>query len=312
MLESTALNVLKKCLNIKKGEKVLIITDKNKEKLADSFFNASKKLTNEVILVKIPVAKVHGTEPPQKVASFMKKFDVIIAPTSKSLTHTKASQNAAKSGARVATLPGITEEITKQSLTADFSKVEKLTHKLYSKLKNAKTIKILTPSGTNIVLNPRKWILDTGIIKNGSVGNLPAGEIFCAPIERKTDGIIVIDSMRDNGEIYAPKGTNIVVLEGNAAIIVGKSKLETYFKTIKNGTNIAEFGIGTNYKAKIIGNILQDEKVMGTCHIAFGNNTSMGGKIYSKMHMDAILFNPTIYADKQLIMKKGIIIQNFQ
>ena len=308
MLESTALNVLKKCLNIKKGEKVLIITDKNKENIANSFFNASKKLTKEVILVKIPVAKVHGTEPPTKIASFMKKFDVIIAPTSKSLTHTKASQNAAKSGARVATLPGITEEITKQSLTADFSKVEKLTTKLYSKLKNAKTIKVLTPSGTNIVLHPRKWILDTGVIKNGSVGNLPAGEIFCAPLERKTDGIIVIDSMRDNKDIYAPKGTNIVVLEGNAAIIVGKSKLETYFKTIKNGTNIAEFGIGTNYKAKIIGNILQDEKVLGTCHIAFGNNTSMGGKIYSKMHLDAILFNPTIYADKQLIMRKGVIL----
>lgn len=303
-----ALNVLKKCLNIKKNEKVLIITDKNKTKIANILFNAAKKLTSEVVLVNIPVAELPSTEPPAKIASFMKKFDVILAPTSKSLTHTKATQNAAKTGARIATLPGITEKVFSQSLTADFKKVEKLTKKLYSKLKNAKKIKILTPSGTNIVLCPRRWVLDTGIIKKGSVGNIPAGEIFCAPLERKTDGVLVIDSMQDNGEVYAQKGTSVVIIDGKAAIIAGKSKLEHYFRTIKNSTNVAEFSIGTNYKAKIIGNILQDEKVLGTAHIAFGSNFDFGGRIKSGMHLDTILFKPTIYADKKVIMRKGIII----
>ena len=303
-----ALNVLKKCLNIKKNENVLIITDKNKGKIADYFFKAATKLANNVVLAKIPVAKVHGTEPPAKIAKFMKKFDVILAPTSKSLTHTKAVQKA-KKNARIATLPDITEKIMSQSLTADFSKVEKLTRKLHSKLKNAKKIKILTPSGTNLILYPRKWILDTGTInKKGSVGNLPAGEIFCAPLELKTDGVLVIDSMQDNGEIYAPKGTSIVIIDGKAAIIAGKSKLEHYFRTIKNSTNVAEFSIGTNYKAKIIGNILQDEKVLGTAHIAFGSNFDFGGRIKSGMHLDTILFKPTIYADKKLIMRKGVLV----
>lgn len=300
-----ALKVLKNCTNIKKSEKILIITDKNKGKIAEYFFKAASKLSDFVVLVKIPVEKIHGTEPPKKIASFMKKFNVIIAPTTGSLTHTKAVQEAAKKGIKVATLPGITEKIMHQSLTADFSKVEKLTKELYSKIKNTKKIKITTPSGTNLIFKPRKWILDTGKITK--VGNLPGGELFCAPLESTSNGLIIIDSMCNDKEIFAPKGTSIVVLDGKAAIIVRECKLAKLFRKLKNATNIAEFGIGTNYKAKIIGNILQDEKAISTCHIAFGNNTSMGGKIYSKMHLDAILFKPTIYADKKLIMKNGEI-----
>jgi len=73
----------------------------------------------------------------------------------------------------------------------------------------------------------------------------------------------------------------------------------------KNARNVAEFGIGTNDKAKIIGNILQDEKVMGTCHIAFGNNSAMGGKVYSEVHVDTILERPTIIIDGKILMKDG-------
>ncbi|MDP4012103.1 MAG: aminopeptidase [Candidatus Nanoarchaeia archaeon] len=307
-MEKIAADILKNSLNLKKNQKVLIITDNKCEKIGEALFKAAKKVSKEVILTKIPVSHIPGTEPPKKIASFMQKFDVVLAPTWGSLTHTKAVQIARKKGVTIATLPGITGKIMKQSMTANFKKVEKITQKLYSKIKNAKKLKITTPSGTNIILQPRRWILDTGIIKKSEVGNLPGGELFCAPKEKITDGIIVVDSFRNNSEVFAPKGTSIVVVDGEAIITTKNCKLTKLFRTIKNSTNIAEFGIGTNYKAKVIGNILQDEKVLGTCHIAFGNNTSMGGKVYSKMHLDCILFKPTIYADKKIIMKKGKII----
>jgi leucyl aminopeptidase (aminopeptidase T) len=67
----------------------------------------------------------------------------------------------------------------------------------------------------------------------------------------------------------------------------------------------AEFGIGTNEKAKIIYNILQDEKVIGTCHIAFGTNINFHGRNKSKVHIDLMLLKPTIKIDGKIIMKNG-------
>ena len=306
-MDKIAAKVLKNSINLKKSQKVLIITDTKCQKIGNAFLNAAKKISKEVVLIKIPVSKVPGKEPPKKAADYMKKFNVVIAPTWGSLTHTKAVQAAKKKGVKVATLPGITEKIFKQSLTADFKKVEKLTNKLHNKIKKAKVIRVTTPSGSIIEFKPRKWILDTGIIKKG-VGNLPGGEVFCAPKEGTTNAVVVIDSFKNDGQTFAPKGTRIAVVDGSAIVISRECNIAKLFRKIKNSTNIAEFGIGTNYKAKVIGNILQDEKVLGTCHIAFGNNTSMGGKVYSEMHLDAILFNPTIWADKKMIMKKGKIL----
>lgn len=306
-MEKIASKTLKKSVKLKKNEKVLIITDKKCQKVGKAFFDAAKKISSVVVMVNIPVSHIPGTEPPKKIASFMKKFDVIIAPTWGSLTHTKAIQKVRKNR-KVVTLPGITERITKESLTADFKKVERLTLKLLKKLKSAEKIKVTTPSGSNIILYPRKWLLDTGILRRGKVENLPAGEIFTAPLEGKTDGVLVVDSFKNDGDVFAPKGTAIVIMDGEAVIINRECKISKLFRKIKDSRNIAEFGIGTNYKAKVIGNILQDEKAISTCHIAFGNNTSMGGKIYSEMHLDCILFKPTIHADKKLIMKNGKII----
>ena len=100
---------------------------------------------------------------------------------------------------------------------------------------------------------------------------------------------------------FVEKGEAVKISDGGC-------KIAEYFKSIKNARNIAEFGIGTNYQARVIGNILQDEKVLGTCHIAFGNNSSFGGKVYSEMHIDNVIQKPTIVVDKEIIMKDGKIV----
>jgi leucyl aminopeptidase (aminopeptidase T) len=68
---------------------------------------------------------------------------------------------------------------------------------------------------------------------------------------------------------------------------------------------VAELGIGTNDKALITGNVLEDEKAIGTVHIAFGDNKSMGGKIRVASHLDGVIMDPTVYVDGNLIMKDG-------
>ena len=298
--------ILKKCLDIKRKDKILIVTDKNMQWLVDDLVETAFLLGNEVNVVNIPIPEVSGIEPPKDVAKKMLNYDFVIAPTSKSITHTKAVTNAMSKGVRVVTLPGINVKIMKQSILADYDRVEKFTFWLFKKLKGSKKISVTTKSGTDFKFSlfKREWHSDTGKIKLG--GNLPGGEIFIAPLERSSNGKIVIDCFEKDGEIFARKGAEIIVKNGKAVDISDKKcKIAKLFDTVKNGRNIAEFGIGTNYKAKIIGNTLQDEKVLGTCHIAFGSNFSFGGRVRAGMHLDTILIKPTIKADGKVIMKDG-------
>ena len=297
--------IFQKSLGIKSNESILIITDKNKLRIAKRFFSACKKLSKNVKLLIKPLGHYSGEEPPKHVAEEMKKYDVIIIATKHSLTHTNARREACKVGARIASMPGITNVMLNTGLLAEPKKLDINGNKIEHVLKKTNKIKIKTPSGTFIgfSVRNRKIHNDNGILnKRGVYGNLPAGELCLSPIEKTSNGIIVVNSMED----YARNGTVIIVRNGNVIDISDKkSRLSKIFQTVENSRNIAEFGIGTNYKAKIIKNILQDEKVAGTCHIAFGNNKSYGGKVYSKVHLDAILFKPEIWFDDKIIMRNG-------
>lgn len=298
--------IILNCLDVKKEDRILIISDKKTYWLSKELVQIIFKNGNRFKLVDIPIPEVSGVEPPKKVADEMLEYDVIIAPTSESISHTKATRNAVDKGIRVATLPGINKKIMEQSMLADYDKVEKFTFEILNKMKNAKNILVTTSLGTNFKFSVkgRGWRIDTGKIK--SFGNLPGGEVFIAPFEGTSNGKIVVDCFENDGEVFANKGTEIIVKDGEVSSVSDKKcKISKLFETVKNGKNIAEFGIGTNYKAKLIGNILQDEKCLGTCHIAFGTNFSFGGKIKAGMHVDTILRKPTIKIDEKVIMKNG-------
>lgn len=297
-------NIFKRSLGIKKNDRVLVITDNKKLKIAKKIYKSLKNISNNVSLLVKGVGKYHGEEPPKKISDIMKRNDVIIAVTTHSLTHTNARRNACKRGARIVTMPGFTEKML-PTLKADSKKMLKVGKKLEKLLKKTKTVRITTKYGTDISFSVKgRFIdIDAGIFnKSGNFGNMPSGEVSTSPKEGTANGMIVINSMED----FVKPNTTVYVEKGKVVDINDKkSKLAKIFKKVKNSTNIAEFGIGLNPKAKIIGNILQDEKALKTCHIAFGNNKSYGGKVYSKVHLDAILFDPTIWFDNKKIISKG-------
>lgn len=299
-------NILQKSLAIRRGEKVLVLTDELELANAKKFFAAAKKLSENTTLLLKPVGNHSGEEPSPRIASEMKKFDVIIAVTTHSLTHTKARIGASKNGTRIASMPGFQGKMMR-ALSADPSELRRVGARIKKVLQKSKTVRVTSPSGTDISFHTRKKIeIDDGLLaKRGDMGNLPAGETYFAPLEGTASGRIVIDSMK-NCKAYAKSGTRVIVKNGKAVEVSDKkSLLAKYLRKIKNADNIAELGIGTNYRAKVIGYTLQDEKAAGTCHIAFGNSAAIGGKVYSKIHVDAILFKPTIFADDKMIMKNG-------
>ena len=308
-LEKAAANVLKNCMNVKKNEKVLIVTDSKLFRIGKVFLNKSEKITKSADLIKIPVPEVSGTEPPKKTAKLMLNYDVILGITSRSISHTKARKNASNKGARIATMPGITEEVIKRTLIVDYKKIKEKNLKLIRKLKKGNIVRVKTKKGTDISLKIHRkiWFNDSGIYtKRKDFGNLPAGEVGFMPSEGKTNGIMVVDGSI-GGLRLVDKDTYLIVKDGFAVEIKGSKAAKKLEKQLKNKQykNIAEFAFGTHPKAKITGVTLEDEKVLGTVHIALGNNKSYGGTVSVPFHVDCIIKNPDVFVDNKQVMKKG-------
>ena len=318
-LDKASVTALKICMGLKKNESVLVITDENKRDIGYSLYSNALKLGNFALLVEMKSGKVNGEEPPAHIANLMKGFDVVLCPTSKSLTHTKARREASSNGARVATFPGITNDVMIRGMNADYKKITALSFKLKKILDKGKFVRITTKLGTDLSfsINGRMSIASKGLYhKKGEGGNLPTGETFVAPVEGTANGVFLVDgSMAGFGLIKNSNSMNnqpvlrIIVENGYAAKISGGAVAKKLTNLLNQydikARNIAEFGIGTNDKAKLSGVLLEDEKVLGTIHIALGNNLSMGGSVDVPIHLDGVVKYPTVYLDDKLLMENG-------
>lgn len=308
-LQKAAKTILNSCMGLKQNESCLIVTDNKKRKIANILLKEARKISEKCKLITKPIGRIHGEEPSKKIAKEMLKYDVILLVTTKSLSHTIARKNAVEKGARVASMPGIAESILKRAINVNYKQIQSLNNKIAKRLTKGKKVKIVTKKGTNLIfsIKGREGKADTGIyINEGNWGNLPAGETAIAPLECTANGTLVVDaSMSDIGKTNQ---LTITIKNGYAIKFKGKEskKLKNLIKDLgKSARNIAEFGIGTNPKAKVTGTVLEDEKVLGTAHIALGDNISLGGAVKAKCHLDGVFFKPTIYVDNKKIMKDG-------
>ncbi|RLG88314.1 MAG: aminopeptidase [Thermoprotei archaeon] len=311
-LRKAAEVTVKTCLGVKPSEKFLVITDTETEVIGRAIAEVGWDIGAETIYVVMKPRTRHGEEPPEPIAVMWPKVDVFVAPTKYSLTHTQARKKATEAGARGATMPMITVDIFIDGMSIDYSVVKENCDKMLRALKGAKEIRVTSPLGTDIkfIVEGRNFIADTGILtERGAFGNLPAGEVFIAPIEGTANGVIVFDgAIAGIGTLKTP--VKVTVKDGYAIKFEGgdeAKKLEKLLASVgkKEAFNIAEFGIGTNPGAKIVGNILMDEKVYKTIHIAFGDNSTIGGKVKAGIHIDGIITKPTVYVDGKVIIKDG-------
>jgi leucyl aminopeptidase (aminopeptidase T) len=297
---------------VKKNESILIITDEIKREIGYSLYTNAVRLGYKSLLVEMKSGKINGEEPLPAVAELMQKFDVVFCPTAKSLTHTDARRAASAKGVRVATFPGITKDVMIRGMNADYEKISKLSVKLKGILEKGKHIRVTAPAGTDISfsIEGRKSYASKGLFHaKGESGNLPTGETFLAPVEGTSNGVFVVDGSMAGLGLIKNVNIRIEVENGYATKITGGTiakKLKQQLDAVgSEARNIAEFGIGTNDSAKLSGILLEDEKVMGTIHIALGNNVSMGGSVNVPIHLDGVVKKPTVYLDGKLLMKDG-------
>jgi len=306
------------CLAVKTEETALVVTDTAKLDIALAFLLALHAVGVDATLSVMTPRRYNGQEPPRDIAAAMKASDVVLIPTTRSLSHTKARMAASKAGARIASMPGITEDMmTVGGMTADYPKVSELSWKLTELLDKAKRVQITTSRGTNLVMSvegrkPGTPPDDGLYTEPGRWGNLPAGEAYIAPVEESVEGTAVIDgSMAPIGFLKDP--ISLRIEKGKAVAIEGGIEAAALRKLLEDIQDpsayiVGELGIGTNEKARLTGNILEDEKALKTVHIALGMNIDMGGKIDSKTHNDGIILNPTVKFDHRTVLEQGNII----
>jgi len=310
-LERAALIAVRDCLGIQNHETLLVVTDPLLSNLAKALVDAARPLAKEVLLLEFDARALNGEEPPAPTPTAMAAVDAVLAVTSRSITHTAARRAATAAGARVATMPGITEECLIRTMNADYHAIAARTERVATRLTSARVARVTTTAGTDVTLpiDGIAAIASTGLIlRSGQWGNLPSGEAYLRPEEGKSEGVIVVDgSLAGIGKVKKP--VRITVKQGMVSNVTGGPEAKQFAEQIEKvgspARNVAELGVGTNDRAVVTGNILEDEKILGTVHIAFGNNASMGGTVSVPYHVDGILLRPTLTLDDEVVLQDG-------
>lgn len=226
--------------------------------------------------------------------------EIIIALSNNSTSHTRYRALACAAGCRFASLPHFDPDMFHTSMTVDWTALAARTARLVEAVNRAEWIRVTTPNGTdmNICKQGRNAGGDDGLLTAaGSFGNLPAGEAYLAPLEGKSHGVMVIEwgptrKLDDPLKVTVENGV-VVKTEGSD---IHREKLEARFAENSNCRNIAELGIGTNDKASRPDNVLEAEKILGTIHMALGDNTGFGGTVSAPFHEDYVFYQPTLTA----------------
>ena len=315
-LMNAAERICQEIVGVKKKDKILVVTDAPKLTVGKTFSLVCRGIGAETVLAVMPLLKQHGNEPPMTIAAAMAAADVVFTVTTYAITHTKARRNAHAAGVRVVILRGVDEEMMiKGAMCIDPKKIRKITSKVAVALKGSSTIRVTTPSGTDVtfsVKGRRFFTLDGYFQEDMGFAALPGGECPTSPLEETAFGTIVVDySMDGLGRLKQP--LILQVEAGRVSSIEGtpeeRSIILDIFKKDPNARNLAEFSIGTNPGARLIGNLAEDKKALGTVHFALGDNKSLGGAVNASVHLDALVLNPTVIADeRRVIVDKGRLV----
>lgn len=240
--------------------------------------------------------------------------EIIVAMSNNSTSHTRYRALSNSCGARFASLPHFDPEMFHTSMDVDWKALAGRTERLVEAVNKAEWIHVTTPNCTDMMIckQGRHAGGDDGMLTvAGSFGNLPAGEAYLAPLEGKSHGTMVIEwgptRKLDQPLRLTIENGVVVGMEGDD---FHRSKLEARFIENANCRNIAELGIGTNDKASRPDNVLEAEKILGTIHIALGDNTGFGGKVSAPFHEDYVFYQPTLTAimadgSQQIIIDSG-------
>ena len=306
-LERASETVVGPCLGVQSGEDVVIVVDSATRTIGEALLAAVTAAGGEPVLTVMEPRAVDGEEPPAAVAAALAAARVFIAPTRRSLSHTRARKAASDAGARGATLPGVTEDMLARLMACDFPLMAARSRAVADLLTGASEAHVTCPRGSDfrVDLTGREGISDDGRLQEpGAFGNLPCGEGFISPIGG--EGTLYAATLATLGLSEEP--VRLTVEGGRLAEASGEWGAR--FTGLLDGAgtdgrNLAELGVGTNERATLTGLILEDEKMLGTVHVAFGASAGIGGTVSVPVHLDCLIEDATLDVGGTRVLDAG-------
>jgi leucyl aminopeptidase (aminopeptidase T) len=309
-LERAVSAVVNDCVRVREGEDVLVVANPATLGLGERLRGEAGRAGADAVLALMAERASHAAEPPAPIAAAMKAADVVLAPTVQSLSHTASRKAASAAGARIATLPGVTEQMLARVMSADMAELKRKGRAVAELLSAADEASITCANGSDLRLGlaGREAIPDAGELGyDGAFGNLPCGEGFIAPVEGTCEGTLIVDGTIAG--VGIPAGPVRMEIAGGRLVAAsgpeGEKLLELLTTHGVEATTVAEMGIGTNEMAELTGNVLEDEKILGTAHVAFGASAAIGGTIQVPVHLDCVVTRPTVEVGGTAVVREG-------
>jgi aminopeptidase len=318
-----AMNAVEVCLAVKAGEHVALIADEASRSVAASLSAAlaERHATQTDLLL-----EDSGPRPmkaaPVAVLKALETADVGVMCMTPQPGELGARMAIVKiverRQIRYAHMVGVTPDIMRQGMRADYKMIDRLSDKLRERMLRAQTLTVKTDSGTTIAAHFDRgldWVKTSGLISPRYWSNLPAGEVFTTPAT--VDGTFVCDATAGdhfNGKYGDLQSTPLTLKIENARLVevhCERKDLEQefwdYCHTDENSDRVGELAFGTNLGlSEMIGILLQDEKFPGV-HIAFGDpyGSQTHADWKSKTHVDVLTRNCDVWIDTDQIIAKG-------
>ena len=305
---TSARSVIRTCMQVRPHENVLVVTDPTTSEVGRALYEAASEVTDRILMMMMPRSHRQGNEPPASVGDLMRRQNVVLLATKNSLTHTRSRLTASREGARIASMPGISQDMMATGgMTADYNALQKEISGLNPLLRRRRDVKVTSEAGTDITFRTgARWVLeDNGICNRpGQVTNLPAGKVFVLPQEQTMSGKIVIDGSWEGKMLEEPitflveEGAVVNISGGEAAeniqAVLDEARVGLRPSRANQINTVAEFGFGMNPRAKLSGKRLEDQVVRGAAYFGFGDNSALGGSASVGIHMRGVILDPTV------------------
>jgi leucyl aminopeptidase (aminopeptidase T) len=204
-------------------------------------------------------------------------------------------------------MPGVTEDMLARVMAIDFDLMAARSRAVAALLDEGSQAHVTCPLGSDLTLDlsGRSGIADDGdLTARRAFGNLPCGEGFIAPLNG--EGRVVASSLGPLGVSDEPAtltvtGGELESAEGG----LGPEWIKLLDRHGEAGRNLAELGVGTNDKARLTGLVLEDEKILGTIHVAFGASAGIGGTVVVPIHLDVVVTEASLEVDGRQVLERG-------
>jgi len=318
-MEKGAEIIVRTCARVRASEEVLVVTDDERLPIARAIHEAAAAAGARVVTVVLPPRNMDNEEPPVTAAAAMCAAAVVIMPVTHSLSHTRATREAIKEGARVLSMAAFTpRQLESGGLFVDFPSRKPLCDRMAERLTDAHTVRVTNPSGTDLTFNVqgRRGNSHCCILDGPGFTAVPNIEANISPVEGTTEGILVADgSIPNYGIGVLDDLVTFEISKGFVRSISGGAQASFLKELLRAQAdpwvyNIAQLAIGLNPECReFTGEMLNDEGVNGTIHVGIGTSANLGGDVQAKTHFDVVIREPTVVVDGDVVIERGLILE---